>query len=76
MQPGNNPGQWKQVLDSDKAGAATNAEDFTKQFMSQMYGGGAGQQPQQASQGTLRKSKPVVIQACLFKFHIILRQLT
>ena len=27
---------WDKVLNNDKAGAATNAEDFTKQFMSQM----------------------------------------
>ena len=33
-------------MNKDKAGQATNAEDFTKQFMSQMYGG----QPQQNSQ--------------------------
>ena len=26
-------------MNADKAGAATNAEDFTKQFMSQMFGG-------------------------------------
>jgi hypothetical protein len=32
------------VLDSDRAGAATNAEDFTKQFMSQMFGGQQSQQ--------------------------------
>ena len=35
---------WNSTLNNDKAGQATNAEDFTKQFMSQMYG---GQQPQQ-----------------------------
>ena len=34
---------WQSTLDADKAGAASNAEDFTKQFMSQMFGnGGAG----------------------------------
>jgi len=27
-------------LNLNKAGAATNAEDFTKQFMSDMFGGG------------------------------------
>ena len=37
---------WNETLNKDKAGQATNAEDFTKQFMSQMYGG----QPQQNSQ--------------------------
>ena len=31
---------WEATLDADKAGAASNAEDFTKQFMSQMFGGG------------------------------------
>ena len=30
---------WNTTLNADKAGAATNAEDFTKQFMSQMFGG-------------------------------------
>ena len=35
---------WNSTLNKDKAGQATNAEDFTKQFMSSMYG---GQQPQQ-----------------------------
>ena len=38
---------WNSTLNNDKAGQATNAEDFTKQFMSQMYG---GQQPQQQQQ--------------------------
>ena len=30
------------TLDANSAGAATNAEDFTKQFMSDMFGGGVG----------------------------------
>ena len=30
--------QWDQILSKDSAGMATNAEDFTKQFMSQMFG--------------------------------------
>ena len=34
----------------DRAGQASNAEDFTKQFMSQMYGG-QSQQNQQQSNG-------------------------
>ena len=29
---------WDKTLNNDKAGVATNAEDFTKQFMGQMYG--------------------------------------
>ena len=29
---------WDQILNSNTAGMATNAEDFTKQFMSQMFG--------------------------------------
>ena len=58
-QTGNTASQWKQVLDGDQAGAATNAEDFTKQFMSQMYGGGGGQQPQQATQGKNTKNHVV-----------------
>lgn len=32
---------WDSRLNADKAGAATNAEDFTKQFMSDMFGGGS-----------------------------------
>ena len=32
--------KWGKTLDADKAGAADNAADFTKQFMAQMYGGG------------------------------------
>ena len=31
---------WDATLNADKAGAAANAEDFTKQFMAQMYGSG------------------------------------
>ena len=31
---------WDKILSNDKAGIATNAEDFTKQFMGQMYGNG------------------------------------
>jgi hypothetical protein len=30
--------QWDQILSKDTAGMANNAEDFTKQFMSQMFG--------------------------------------
>ena len=29
--------QWEDKLNSNKAGAQTNAEDFTKQFMQDMY---------------------------------------
>ena len=31
---------WNQTLNANAAGAATNAEDFTKQFMADMFGGG------------------------------------
>jgi len=34
---------WARTLEANSAGAATNAEDFTKQFMSDMFGGGAAQ---------------------------------
>jgi len=37
--------EWNQVLNQNKTGSATNAEDFTKQFMSEMFGNGA-QTPQ------------------------------
>ena len=33
------PGDWSQRLNADQAGMATNAEDFTKQFMKQLAGG-------------------------------------
>ena len=31
---------WNETLNSNRCGAATNAEDFTKQFMADMFGGG------------------------------------
>jgi hypothetical protein len=37
------PNQWDSTLNSNKAGAATNAEDFTKQFMDDMFGKGREQ---------------------------------
>lgn len=40
---------WNESLNKDKAGQANNAEDFTKQFMSQMYGGQSQQNQQQQS---------------------------
>ena len=33
------PQDWSQRLNADQAGMATNAEDFTKQFMKQLAGG-------------------------------------
>ena len=41
--------QWENTLNANKAGAAANAEDFTKQFMKDMYGGGGGGQSGQQS---------------------------
>ena len=35
-----------QALNQNKSGQATNAEDFTKQFMSEMFGAGAQPPPQ------------------------------
>jgi len=35
-------GNWQEVLDSNKAGAASNAEDFTKQFMNDFFGKQSG----------------------------------
>jgi len=40
-------GDWSGVLDANRAGAADNAEDFTKQFMSQLKGETAGNLPYQ-----------------------------
>jgi hypothetical protein len=37
-----NAGEWQNILDSNKAGAAGNAEDFTKQFMSDFFGKAPG----------------------------------
>ncbi len=34
-----NAGNWDNTLNANKPGAATNAEDFTKSFMADMYGG-------------------------------------
>ena len=33
------PGDWGRKLEADEAGAACNAEEFTKQFMQQLAGG-------------------------------------
>ena len=33
------PGDWGRKLEADGAGAASNAEEFTKQFMQQLAGG-------------------------------------
>ena len=35
---GGGAGDWDTVLQSDRAGAADNAEDFTREFMSQLMG--------------------------------------
>ena len=33
------PGQWAPTLEADRAGMASNAEDFTREFMKQLAGG-------------------------------------
>ena len=33
------PGQWAPRLEADRAGMASNAEDFTREFMKQLTGG-------------------------------------
>ena len=33
------PGQWAPRLEADRAGMASNAEDFTREFMEQLAGG-------------------------------------
>ena len=33
------PGQWAPRLEADRAGMASNAEDFTREFMKQLAGG-------------------------------------
>ncbi len=64
------PKNWKQTLDQDKAGAATNAEDFTKQFMAQMYGGTGGQQPQQQSKTILWSKQILWLTNHSFQVHL------
>ena len=39
QQPQTSSGEWAQRLNADRAGAAADAEDFTKQFMKQLPGG-------------------------------------
>ena len=39
QQPPTSSGEWAQRLNADRAGAAADAEDFTKQFMKQLPGG-------------------------------------
>ena len=41
---------WAKTLEANTAGAATNAEDFTKQFMTQMFGGASGEECHSQSQ--------------------------
>ncbi|XP_059098199.1 PDZ and LIM domain protein Zasp-like isoform X1 [Tigriopus californicus] len=41
---------WNNTLNDNKAGMASNAQDFTKQFMSDMFGGGMGGPPAPAPQ--------------------------
>ena len=43
--PQQNAGDWDKVLHSNRAGAATNAEDFTQEFMSQLRGNTAANLP-------------------------------
>ena len=55
---------WAKTLEANTAGAATNAEDFTKQFMSQMFGGGApggGEELHQQSNKVVLSSCPLSI---------------
>merc|ERR1719402_584779 len=40
--PGGDKAAWDAKLNADSAGMADNAEDFTKQFMSQLMGGPPG----------------------------------
>ena len=54
-QPNN---EWGKVLDSNVAGAASNAEDFTKQFMQDMFGGSSNG----ASQAPPPQPKPILKQ--------------
>ena len=42
---------WDNTLNANKAGAASNAEDFTKNFMADMFGSGAGAGSDQQQRG-------------------------
>ena len=61
---GGGAGDWDTVLQSDRAGAADNAEDFTREFMSQLMGNtGANIPPPAANNKTPlmnRQSGPAV----------------
>ena len=37
--PSQAPGGWAPTLEADRAGMASNAEDFTREFMKQLAGG-------------------------------------
>ena len=37
--PSHAPGAWAPTLEADRAGMASNAEDFTREFMKQLAGG-------------------------------------
>ena len=37
--PSQAPGAWAPTLEADRAGMASNAEDFTREFMKQLAGG-------------------------------------
>ena len=50
----NGAGDWDRVLQSNRAGAADNAEDFTKEFMSQLMGNSAANLPQPIRNNTVQ----------------------
>merc|ERR1719411_1969215 len=54
----NTNNNWNETLNSNKAGAASNAEDFTKQFMSDMFGGAGMSQSPVVSNTPIQKSEP------------------
>ena len=51
-------------MEQNAPGAANNAEDFTKQFMSQMFGNGMSQAPQQQQQQQQQHSITILNHGC------------
>ena len=76
--------QWEDKLNSNKAGAQNNAEDFTKQFMQDMYSESSmtnietrqqslRTEETQVTKGTLRKNNFChFLIVLLFIFHIFI----
>ena len=65
-QPSNTP--WKATLDQNVPGAQSNAEDFTQQFMQEMYGGTQAAVPASTNQQILPRGQ--VFNNCVLESRI------